>query len=223
MLTRLTLLLPPALLGVLVLLRWFDGTLIYYVADRYLWLVASGAVFLVGLGIAGLFYPHALQHVRATVRPWQVIGLVLPLLLGFGVPPRPLSADTALQRGLGQRLPTYLTPAPFSFAVDSSQRTFADWGRILYSSADPATFAGQTASITGFITVEGTDTYLTRFQVSCCAADGRPIGILLSPNTDVTPSSWWQVTGTMQLRPDGQLQLQATDMSPTPIPPNPYI
>lgn len=220
---RLFLLLLPALLGGLVLLRWVDGTLIYYVAARYIWLVAGGAVFLVCLGAVGTFFSHAVSHTKAAVRPWQMVFLAVPILLGFTLSPRPLSANTALQRGLGQALPTYLTPQPFSFAVDSSQRTFGDWARILFSSAEKSSLIGKQANISGFITKEGSDVYLTRFQVSCCAADGRPVGILLQPNMPVETNTWWKVSGEMEKTETGEIRLKAKEMTPIDIPANPYL
>jgi len=213
----------PFLLGALVLLRWLDGTLIYYVADRYTLLVAGGAVFLVLLGLLSPLYRHALSHVKVLVRPWQIIFLLLPILFGFIISPSPLSAQTAMQRGVGQQLPAYLTPEPFSFAVDSSKRSFGDWANILFSRGDKSRFAGQDANISGFITIDGDNMYLTRFQVSCCAADGRPMGILLEADQDLKSNTWWQVSGQMQMNDAGEIYLDATEMTPIEIPSNPYV
>lgn len=220
---KLLLSLTPLFLGALVLLRWHEGTLIYYVASRYLFLVGGGAIFLVFLGVIAPFYGHMLAHVRASVRPWQIGFLLVPIALGFFVSPAPLSAETALQRGVGQQLPAYLKPVPFSFAVDSAKRTFGDWTRILFSRAEKEAFVGQEANISGFITKDGDKIFLTRFQVACCAADGRPMGILLDPNEDAKQNTWWQVRGTMQMNDEREIFLQATEMTPIEIPKNPYL
>ncbi len=220
---RLSLLLIPILLGALVLFRLQQGTLIYYVASRYLWLVGGGGAFLCLLGACGTLFPHAVSHVKQVVKPWQMASVLVPIVLGFLVPPTPLSASTALQRGLGQNLPTYLTPAPFSFAVDSAQRTFGDWARILNSSAEQSSFIGQAATVSGFVSLDGDAAYLTRFQVSCCAADGRPVGIRLNRTTAMQHNTWWQVTGTMQLSPEGDVWLVPETAEPIDIPINPYL
>ncbi len=220
---KLFLAITPILLGALVLLRWADGTLIYYVASRYSGLVAGGALFLVFLGLIAPFFAHALAHVGQTIRTWQIVFLFIPIGLGFFVTPSPLSAQTALQRGVGQNLPTSLTPEPFSFAIDSSARSFGDWARILFSQGDKTTFAGQEATISGFITKDGDKTYLTRFQVSCCAADGRPMGILLSSQQNAASNSWWQVSGTMQINKNQEIYLKAESMTPIDVPSNPYL
>lgn len=173
------------------------------------WLVVAG-VLLVLLGATGLArrgrpsaeHEAALLHDGETHAPdhgpsiaWL---LTLPVLAIFLVSPAPLGAYAASRSTTRLEAPKAKFPA-LQDEVDGAVpltlrefnlRTFFDESRAL---------DGKVVRLTGFATPHGKDeVFLTRFILSCCAADGRPIKVRLVglPAPRPPADQWLEVEGT---------------------------
>jgi uncharacterized repeat protein (TIGR03943 family) len=125
--------------------------------------------------------------------------LLAPILAISMVAPNPLGAFAAdrapatlpvLERDFGP------LPAPTAGAVDLPLTDFV--GRAVYGQGE--SLRGVPVRLVGFAATEGggEGLVLTRFVISCCAADARPVRVRLR-NADTpwpAPDTWLEVTGT---------------------------
>ncbi len=179
-----------------------------------------------------------------------VILLLITASLGLLITPRPLSGQTAINRGVSPNLSfTRDQPQEFRPKIDPRERSLIDWVRTLDVYPDPFNYVDQPVDVDGFV-IHPEDApagsfVLARFLISCCAADAYPVGlpVIWAEATELTPDSWQRVIGRMQVqsRPtlsvfnsgsqDGsdprsvanvELVIQAEQITPIPIPENPY-
>jgi uncharacterized repeat protein (TIGR03943 family) len=168
---------------------------------------------------------------RAATRR-DVAGLVLliaPVLAVLAVPEPRLGALAASKKAATQgaiALGALAVPAPapgraISFAEiqqASSSRTYA---------FDAGVSDGTEVSLTGFVTPdddgdEGTFR-LTRFYVSCCAADAVPFSVtVVAPGPAPSADMWLDVVGTLSLRA-GEYVVVAERVGRRSEPRDPYL
>ena len=193
-----------------------DAHLRYVKASLGPWLVVAG-VLLVALGALGLFDRasakpepeaegdgHVPEHGHDPVDGHEHHGpsiawlLTLPVLAIFLVAPAPLGSFAAARNTTRLEAPKAKfpdLPAEERGAVpltlrEFNLRTFFD---------DDKSLEGKTVRLVGFATPHGeTETFLTRFILSCCAADGRPIKVALKnlPGPRPPADQWFEVEGT---------------------------
>jgi uncharacterized repeat protein (TIGR03943 family) len=157
--------------------------------------------------------------------------LVAPILAIAVVAPSPLGAFAA------NRAPTTLPtpnrdfgplPAATAGAVDLPLTEFV--GRVVYGQG--RSLHGVPVRLVGFATrdARGDAFLLTRFVISCCAADARPVRVAIRGGEPPWPSpdSWLEVTGTW--RPETRSGedtrppiLDLTSLRTIPAPANQYL
>jgi uncharacterized repeat protein (TIGR03943 family) len=234
--------------------RWFEplalvgwGSLPWYYASQQrltllvrqeyvpLVLVAGTGLILLGVGL-GLWQGRvlALGGRGSGHRPLLPTGVgavivLLVILVGILFSPRPLSSQTALNRGGVTLLQQgRLAPQRFEIVLDPSQRSLIDWVRTLQAYPDPQSYVGQAVRIEGFVIHppdEDPQTFwLARFVIGCCAADAYPVGLVVHwPDAAALPKdSWQRVEGRMALSPERSLWVMAETVEMIPIPENPY-
>lgn len=225
--------------GILFLRYWLTGKLGLLIHPNYFPLsIAAGVTLLLIAGLSAwrLFkgYPGpSVQH--ATLFPPKMMAFVLLVaaVVGLIVTPRPFASQTAIQRGLGDsNIVTRVRPQSFSKGKAPEKRTLIDWIRTLDVYPEPDAYLGQKVSIQGFAvhSSELAPNYLTltRFVITCCAADIYPIGMpikLPSDRSNFAPDQWFQVEGEMiteSINGERRLVVQAASVSPIPEPKNPY-
>jgi uncharacterized repeat protein (TIGR03943 family) len=84
---------------------------------------------------------------------------------------------------------------------------------------------GSTATLTGFVSGEARGGFLlTRFYVSCCAADAIPYSVVVRPpeGQDVVEDRWLRVSGRLHQEPAGFV-LVAKKVERVPEPDDPYL
>ena len=169
--------------------------------------------------------------------------LLLVAIAGLLIPPKVLTSQTALKRGVGDLPLTTIQPQAFRTATNPEKRSLIEWIRTINAYPEPDAYSGQAAKITGFVLhlPELPDNYvmLSRFVVTCCAVDAYPIGIpvKLDVNRRNYPvDSWLTVQGVMTTetipvkdRVDDQtitqkrsVVLEAQSIATIPTPADPY-
>ncbi|MEL6931380.1 MAG: TIGR03943 family protein, partial [Cyanobacteria bacterium J06600_6] len=130
--------------------------------------------------------------------------LLLVAIAGLIIPPKVLTSQTALKRGVGDLPLTTVKPQAFRTATKPEERSLIEWIRTINVYPEPDAYSGQAANITGFVLhlPELPDNYvmLSRFVVTCCAVDAYPIGLPLKLETsrsDYPVDSWLTVQGVM--------------------------
>jgi uncharacterized repeat protein (TIGR03943 family) len=152
--------------------------------------------------------------------------LLAPVLTIFLVAPPALGAFSASHNAtsIPQPPPSGLPPLPAGNPVpiavsDYSVRAVWDSGK---------TLAGRTFSMVGFVTkAPGGGWYLTRLQISCCAADATPFKIKAMGAPDLPSGTWVHVVGRWvpgggTMRDDAIPNVAVSTVTQVPQPANPY-
>jgi len=174
---------------------------------------------------------HGHDHIGTSRVAWLLVAPILAIAI---VVPRPLGAFAANRAAATLPPPSRAdlgplpAPAVPGGPVDLSLKEFV--GRAVYDQG--RSVRGRPVRLEGFVTPDarGGGFLLTRFIVTCCAADARALRVAvrgLAPPWPV-PDTWLAVTGTW--RPEQRTAedqrppvLDATDLRPIPAPAGPYL
>ena len=192
-------------------------------------LVAGGLLVALGLGVmrrwvAGARPPgggHGTPVGWLLIAPVFAIGLVAPDPLGAFAASRQPEAALPPVDSFGP------LPDPVDGAVALPVREFT--ARARYD--EERSLTGVRVRLTGFVVPDrsGTGFFLTRFVLSCCAADGRAVRVAVrdAPRPYPPADAWVEVEGTW--RPTGETPeseapsvLVASAVRPVPAPSQPY-
>jgi putative membrane protein len=207
---------------------WVTGEVARYLGPRTYWVVPFGIVVLVG---AAAVQASSLR--RAALRPFTAraalgLGALLVPILAVAVVPAPaLGSLAASKKATGAiALGSLAAPAP----EPGREISFID---IYYASrsqeyANAAGISDITkVALTGFVTTPDTapqGTFeITRFYVSCCAADAVPYSAtVVATGPEPPKDSWVDVAGTLSRR-DGAYVVVADRVTRRPEPEDPYL
>jgi uncharacterized repeat protein (TIGR03943 family) len=226
--------------GVLLLLYWRRGDLNLLINVAYHGLTVFAAIVLLGLavgrGIELWRSPTPVEsgdHLALLPRRLSAVLLLGVAVLGFLLPPRLFASDLARQRSLNEL--TALERGQiqsFRPSRPPEERTLTDWVRTLNVYPEPDAYTGQPVRVEGFVLLPPDlpkDTFLlSRFVLTCCAADAYPIGVPVLPppgSPRHRPDTWLRVEGQMQtvtLAGQRQVAIAARKIEPIPAPRNPY-
>lgn len=167
------------------------------------------------------------DHAQIT---WGILFVfAIPLILGFGVPATPLSADSinggisTASVGVADRDINEIPP---------EERNILDWLRLVDQTDDLSTLNGQPVDVIGFVYREpGFDentVMVVRFSISCCVADAFAIGLPINTEGTEMPGQgqWIHIRGTFEAGQfDGRemLIIQPESVEPIEYPDDPYL
>jgi uncharacterized repeat protein (TIGR03943 family) len=225
----------------LLLHYWWDRHLGLLIHPTYNPLVAASGVVLVGLGLYRIVNllqrpsldPQRMAHVSVLFPPLAIFLLATTALLGYVLPPQPLSSQIALRRGAADNFTLARQPSqPFRISLNPKDRSLADWVRTLNAYPDPEAYAGQPAQIQEFVIRTQAELpdgmfLLAQFVIRCCAADAYPVTLPVrwTDTAQLEPDSWQEASGRMAVEPiEGrpQLVLVADSLRSIPTPEQPY-
>jgi uncharacterized repeat protein (TIGR03943 family) len=161
--------------------------------------------------------------------------LLLPMVLGVLVSPRPLGAAALASREVqvGEVRSTMPAAVRAAAAKASSEKNVLDWSQTFAATPGAATqFAGEPASVTGFVFRDERfaydQFYVTRFLVSCCVADAAAAGLVVRwPDAAALPlDQWVQVEGVLEagvFAGSPYPVLVAQTVTPVEVPNQPYL
>jgi putative membrane protein len=188
-------------LGLYLYSRIFTGTLLFYINQRFAWLVMIAGVVLMAIG-ASYRYRSNHDHTHHThAFSWGGVLLIgLLIALGLLVPPKPLGAAAMGNREVN--MGTLVSSQGNSvIATRAGEKNILDWLIAFQNTPDPAAFTNQPAHLIGFVYRDdrfNSDSFmLSRFVVSCCVADATAIGLIVrSPLAASLPGDQWvEVSG----------------------------
>ncbi|WP_299404716.1 TIGR03943 family protein [Acaryochloris sp. IP29b_bin.148] len=225
--------------GTLILHYWRSGKLGLLIHPNYYGLTLAAGYFLLMLTVLQILklwrrrLPMRAQHLSLLSPPVMSSIMLVAALIGLLVTPRPFTSQTAIQRGLQDTtLVTRARPQAFRTTSNPEKRTLLEWIRTLDVYPEPDAYAGQKVNVDGFVVYpeDLPDNYftLTRFVISCCAADAYPVGLpvkLEGNRKTYAVDSWQAIQGEMMtetLNGQRQLVIQAKALKPIPEPDNPY-
>ena len=230
-------------LAAVLAMRYLDGSLGYFINLRYGWLtvVAVGCLVLLA---AALLAAALIRTGRGTAErvpmPWMGAALLaVPVLLAL-VPPRPLGTDAmatrALQIGSVPATAGLASTSELEVGAADAPRTVLDWLVLFDQEAvgggDLSRFAGQSARVRGFVYRDErfpAGTFMvSRFLLSCCAADAAPIGLAVRwPDADfLDDDAWVWVSGEFSVETflgERMPVLVGAEVTAADQPPQPYL
>jgi putative membrane protein len=242
-----------AALGIFLLSKLWDGSVLLYINQRFVWLVVFAAVGLVILSQvvlqnrppAQLEHNDCHDHVghdhaghehhdgHESVSGWNLWWLALPVLLGLLVPARPLGASALATRGITTNVPlTARNSTSFSLDLPAAERSVLDWNRAINYASDPYQYNDEPVDVSGFVyhdpRLEEGQFLVGRFTITCCVADAYAIGMVVHwPDAfDLLDNTWVRVQGTIEItESDGQRlpTIRALSVEEIPQPPQPYL
>jgi uncharacterized repeat protein (TIGR03943 family) len=231
-----------AALGIFLLKHVVTGTLAWYINERYLWLVVGAAVMLFALPWSAWptrepshTHAHDHTHHHVVVSRWGLVLIALPIILGVGVPAKPLGTSALANIGIETTAPTQVLNATSAVAIDlaSTDRTILEWTQLFQYALDPSIYDGQLADVVGFTyrdsRLSENQMYVGRFVMRCCAADVNALGMIVewSRAAEFTDNTWVRVQGPVKIARNeaGKLipLIKAENVTIVPTPARPYL
>jgi uncharacterized repeat protein (TIGR03943 family) len=214
--------------GFFIWLR-MSGEVTRYLGPRTYWVVTFGGAVLA----AGALVHFGTVRTRRPTSPLKVreglgmLLLILPVLAVVIVPGADLGALAASRRNAatGVASVSAIIPEPdterevqfldIHYANQSEQ----------YAGA-MGIVEGLDVELTGFVThpseLEGGTFALTRFYVSCCAADAIPYSVMVAGEPDYPDDTWLNVSGSL-MRAGGRFVLSPESVERVEKPKDPYL
>ena len=231
------------LLGLFLFLisKVINNQLLWYINFRFVVLTQVGIVFLAIL-VQRLFAEvwssrerqetegHEHDHMPAPINLWIML---IPLLIGLLIPARPLDSSAVSAKGLTTSSALISSDSNSRlFETESEQRNILDWVKLFYFEKDLNPLIGQQASVVGFVyrdeNLPQGQFVVSRFILSCCAADGYAVGMIVeSPEANsFEKDTWVKVTGPVDVlsfngRPSPLIRAEAIEVVSQPD--QPYL
>ncbi len=233
-------------LGLMFYTKISDGTLAFYINQRFAWLSFIAVLILSALALTMVYrliegrqgrrgneeeHDHAHDHHHGI--SWGALAIMaIPMLLGLFVPARPLGASAVNSRGIGLSAPQRAGSVTTAQRAATGPKNILDWLNEFTKNPDPASFNGQVVDVIGFVYRDprnGADQiWVSRFAISCCVADASALGLLVqtSAASTLTNDSWIHVTGKFkagQFAGEGVPVIIPDKIEPAQQPENPYL
>jgi uncharacterized repeat protein (TIGR03943 family) len=208
---------------------WLSGEMVRYLGPRTYWVIVFGTI---TLGLAALAHVPWLgrgpgQPIR---RPDLVAASIVlaPLLIVLAVPRPDLGSLAASRKASfgGGGGPALLVPG----AEHDGVVQFIDFYYANLSeeyALKSGVVEGETVRLVGFVTkVEPGRLGLTRFYVSCCAADAVPYSaelVVSDRAVGYEENDWLRVGGEIAKDDRGRYVVETTMIEPVPEPRDPYL
>jgi uncharacterized repeat protein (TIGR03943 family) len=222
----------------------FNNQLLWYINQRFAILTQIGIVFLAILAQrlftavresrareqAGGHDHDDHDHAPASINLWIML---VPLLIGILIPAKPLDSNAVAAKGLTTSSALISSDSTSRLLeTESEQRNILDWVKLFYFEEDLNPFIGQRASVVGFVYPDDSlpegQFFVSRFILSCCAADGYAVGMIVaSPEANTFEADTWvKVTGLVDFvsydgRPSPLIRAEAIEVVPQPD--QPYL
>jgi uncharacterized repeat protein (TIGR03943 family) len=204
--------------GLFVLSLYLRGDLDLYINPMYTWpTVTAGAILLLVSVVrlagtrtlaCGHDGPEDCACTQPEVRLWPFLALSIPLLLAALVPPHSLAAFSARQRGPQMAGVSAIqgvgSVKHVSLSVDTKTFTMQDWVGALSADPNPKDYNGKPIILSGIVLHDSASVppgyiMVIRYQVTCCIADARPVGLIVKDTSHgaLKDNQWVSLSGVM--------------------------
>lgn len=191
----------------------FEEKLKWYIHPRYelfsLALATTGVLLALATLITLPKHNHKTSHKR--YRPYgTMVIIIISVVMLLVIQPAALTSLTVSQRVMNSGA-TATGDARESAILKErgsyTNFTIKDWSLLLSQSSDPKQYQNKPAKVSGFITASKDENvfFVSRFVVTCCALDARPIGVpVYSPGWRKTfaPDQWVETSGVFIANPN---------------------
>jgi uncharacterized repeat protein (TIGR03943 family) len=197
-------------LGLFLFSRLANGSVYFYINQRFITLTLLAAAGFILIGASLYRRPHHDHnegdhegHNHSQLTWLGLLIVLLPLLLGWLVPPKPLGANAFGNREINVGSLQSVTPPGNNerMGLISGEKNIIDWLIDIENSLSPDELDGQQAHVVGFVYRDGrfseSQLLVGRFIVSCCVADAAPVGLIVQGEeaADFEDDQWIEVQG----------------------------
>ena len=206
---------------------WVSREMVRLLGPRTYWVVPFGCI---TLGTAAVAHFVALKTAddRRGMSRSDLLGigvLLIPIVAAVAVPQAQLGALAAARKAPGAGAAAGLVAPPAREA--GRPPNFIDVHFANESDEYAASLGigeGTELELTGFVSESSGSgaIKLTRFYVSCCAADALPYSVTVATETGYEVNSWLRVSGALHFDGD-EYVLAAETVEEVPEPDNPYL
>lgn len=230
-------------MGLFLYSRLSNGTLYFYINQRFAGLTLLAVIGLLIVGVSYQFgdpedhshHGHGPNHDHENEHSlsWTGVAILLaPILLGVLVTPRPLGASAMANREVGFESRSAMPAAVAEAAEKSSiERNILDWLYAFQRDGEDA-YNGEPVNVTGFVfkseDFAADEFSLTRYIVSCCAADASYVSMVVRGDgvAPLQSDDWVQVQGQLEMSTfngEPRIVIIPESIESVPIPPQPYL
>jgi uncharacterized repeat protein (TIGR03943 family) len=217
----------------LVLLAWgaflawmaISNTMARFLGPRTYWVAWFGASTLLLSGLITALHALRSHGPRSGRADWAgVVLLMLPIAFVVALPTPQLGAQAASRKALGVGALSSFAPPPISGGdIGLEEIHYAGLSREYGDQV--GIVEGAEVELTGFVTHPkgGSGLFsLTRFYISCCAADAVPYSVGIEATDDMADDTWLQISGTLTRAGQGFL-VEPSDIDEVKEPSSPYL
>lgn len=191
----------------------FEEKLKWYIHPRYelfsLALATTGVLLALATLITLPKHNHKTSHKR--YRPYGTMVIIISsIVMLLVIQPAALTSLTVSQRVMNSGANATSDARESAILKERGSYTnftIKDWSLLLSQSSDPKQYQNKPAKVSGFITASKDENvfFVSRFVVTCCALDARPIGVpVYSPGWRKTfaPDQWVETSGVFIANPN---------------------
>jgi len=191
----------------------FEEKLKWYIHPRYelfsLALATTGVLLALATLITLPKHNHKTSHKR--YRPYGTMVIIISsVVMLLGIQPAAVTSLTVSQRVMNSGANATSDARESAILKERGSYTnftIKDWSLLLSQSSDPKQYQNKPAKVSGFITASKDENvfFVSRFVVTCCALDARPIGVpVYSPGWRKTfaPDQWVETSGVFIANPN---------------------
>lgn len=191
----------------------FEEKLKWYIHPRYelfsLALATTGVLLALATLITLPKHNHKTSHKR--YRPYGTMLIIISsVVMLLVIQPAALTSLTVSQRVMNSGANATSDARESAILKERGSYTnftIKDWSLLLSQSSDPKQYQNKPAKFSGFITASKDENvfFVSRFVVTCCALDARPIGVpVYSPGWRKTfaPDQWVETSGVFIANPN---------------------
>jgi uncharacterized repeat protein (TIGR03943 family) len=184
-----------AFLGTVLLRLALTDAYLRYVTEWMKWPILASGIIMLLLAIGPVFLdpddPHGDDHGHGVPKATWL--LLLPGLVTFVISPPELGSFIAERRA---NQSTAVEPAVVS-ELDADQSNELLLQEFVWRAQDGGdTLVDRQVKLTGFVSVEGDDWFVTRLTIGCCAADALAFQVQVEDAAQPERDQWVEVTGT---------------------------
>jgi putative membrane protein len=223
-------------------LKVITNQLTWYINARFVIIAQIGILFLAILVFRLVMElrkshdDHDHEHDQeSVVSPFNLWIMLIPLLIGILIPARPLGASAISSKGFTTSSALISSQAAsHQFETESEQRDILDWVTLFDVEDDLKPLMGQQAAVVGFVyhdeRLPKGQFFVSRIVVSCCAADGFPVVMIVDwpEAASLKQDTWVRVSGPLDKtyfdkQPQAIPFIRAKTVEIVPQPDYPYL
>ncbi len=223
---------------------WLGATknLNLYIHPRYITFTIVLSLIAAAIGVYSFRHRYHAEKSKKTrtinLIPISIGLLCLISLVGLLViKPATLTTSTVNQRGINSGIGAGIKTndaMPLFNGGNFRNFTIKDWASLLVQTNDQSFYNGKSVDIVGFISPDPDDSqnvfFVSRFVVTCCAVDARPIGVpIYDPGwqSRYKANEWVQAKGGFMANPSSASQqkivVKLDSIVIVPQPKDPYV